>query len=73
MIKMHIPWKTITKYVFAAAVMGTILYVVPHPTRVLSTLAETAIGGLIYLAALMAIDKETRALPSFILKELRYR
>jgi hypothetical protein len=73
MIKMHIPWKTITKYVFAAAVMGTILYVVPHPTRVLSTLAETAIGGLIYLAALMTIDKETRALPSFILKELRYR
>ncbi|MGA9388393.1 MAG: polysaccharide biosynthesis C-terminal domain-containing protein, partial [Candidatus Bathyarchaeia archaeon] len=73
MIKMHIPWKTIAKYVFAAAVMGTILYVIPHPTRTLSTLAETAVGGLIYLAVMMVIDKEARALPNFILKELRRR
>ncbi len=72
MIKMHIPWKTIAKYVLAAAVMGTILYAAPHPTRTLSTLAETAVGGLIYLAVLMAIDKEARSLPNFILKELRH-
>jgi hypothetical protein len=73
MIKIHIPWKTITKYVLAAAVMGTILHVIPHPTRVLSTLAETAIGGLIYLATVMAIDKETRTLPNFVWKELKHR
>ena len=71
MIKMYIPWKTIAKYVFAAAVMGAILYVIPHPTRALSTLAETAVGGLIYLAVIMAIDEEARALPDFIWKELK--
>jgi hypothetical protein len=73
MIKLHIPWKTIAKYVFAAAVMGTILYVIPHPIETLSTLAETAAGGLIYLAIIMAIDKEARALPNSALKELKHR
>jgi O-antigen/teichoic acid export membrane protein len=73
MIKIHIPWKTIAKYILAAAAMGTILYVIPHPTRTYLTLAETAIGGLIYLLVIMAIDKETRALPKSILKELKRR
>jgi len=73
MIKMQIPWKTLAKYVLAAAVMGAILYVIPHPARTLTTLAETAIGGLIYLAVIMAIDKEARALPNSIRKELRRR
>jgi hypothetical protein len=45
--------------------------VIPHPTSALSTLAETAVGGLIYLAVIMAIDEEARALPDFIWKELK--
>ncbi len=73
MIKIHIPWKTIAKYVLAAAVMGIIIYVIPHPTKILPTLAETAIGGIIYLALIMAIDKEARALPGRIIEELRGR
>jgi hypothetical protein len=73
MIKMHIPWKTIAKYVLAAAVMGTILYVLPHPTRTYLILAETAVGGLIYLLIIMAIDKETRALPRSLLRALKHR
>jgi hypothetical protein len=73
MIKMHIPWKTIAKYVLAAAVMGTILYVLPHPTRSYLILAETAVGGLIYLLIIMAIDKETRALPRSLLRALKHR
>jgi hypothetical protein len=71
MIKMHIPWKILAKYVFAAALMGTLLYVIPHPTRIYITLAETAIGGLVYLLILMAIDKETRELPRYVLKEFK--
>ena len=73
MIRISIPWKTIARYVFAAAVMGAILYVIPHPTKILPTLAETAIGGIIYLTLIMAIDKEARALPGHIIKELRGR
>ena len=73
MIKIQIPWKTIAKYVLAAAAMGAILYIIPHPTRTLTILAETAVGGLIYILIIMAIDKEARTLPKFILKELRAR
>jgi len=71
MVTIRHPWKNIAKYVFAATVMGAILYLIPHPARVTTTLAETAIGGLIYAALLMAIDKEARELPRTILKNLR--
>jgi hypothetical protein len=71
MIKIDIPWRSIAKYLFAAAVMGTVLYVIPHPTRILTTLVETAAGGAIYIALLMGIDKEARALPKQILQEVR--
>ena len=80
MAKIHIPWKSISKYVFAAAVMGIILYVSPHPTTASSTLleaavtlVETGIGGLIYLGVLMAIDKEARSLPRDIINEFRQK
>ncbi len=71
MVRIKPPWKNIAKYVFSAAIMGAVLYLVPHPTRLTTTLTETAIGGLIYIALLMAIDKETRKLPGTILKNLR--
>jgi hypothetical protein len=62
-VTIRIPWRNIGKYAFAAAVMGTVLYVIPHPTRISLTLVETAIGGLIYLGLLMAVDKEARRIP----------
>jgi hypothetical protein len=73
MVKIDIPWKTIAKYVFAAAAMGTVLYVIPHPTRISLTLAETLVGGIIYLALLMAIDKEARSLPKYIMQEIKQK
>ena len=71
MVKVDIPWRNIAKYVFASAVMATILFVIPHPTRISLTLATTAIGGIIYIALIMAIDKEARALPRSIWKEIK--
>ena len=71
MVRIRHPWKNIAKYVFIAVIMGAVLYLVPHPTRLTTTLAETAIGGLIYIALLMAIVKEARKLPGTILKNLR--
>jgi O-antigen/teichoic acid export membrane protein len=73
MVKVHIPWKGISKYVLAAAVMGTVLYLIPHPTRISTTLIETAAGGLIYLGLLMAVDKEARRLPRDIIGEFRHK
>jgi O-antigen/teichoic acid export membrane protein len=73
MIKIEIPWGNIAKYVFAATVMGGLLYIIPHPTRISVTLLETVIGGAVYLAILMAIDKEARTLPSLVMKEIRQK
>jgi hypothetical protein len=78
MVKIHVPWRSISKYVIAAAIMGAILYLLPHPTtagstlfEALVTLVETGVGGAIYLGVLMAIDKEARSLPRDIINEFR--
>jgi O-antigen/teichoic acid export membrane protein len=72
-IKIDIPWKNIAKYVFASAVMATVLLIIPHPTRIYLTLIATGIGGIIYLALLMVIDKEARLLVHSILQEIKFK
>lgn len=73
MIRIETPWKNISKYVFAAAVMGGLLYAIPHTARISVTLLETVVGGAVYLAILMTIDKEARTLPGLALKEIRQK
>lgn len=73
MVKIDIPWKSIAKYVFASAVMTTVLFIIPHPTRIHLTLIATAIGGIIYLALLMMIDKESRLLVHSIWQEIEFK
>jgi hypothetical protein len=72
-VKLSIPWENISKYVFASAVMAIFLFLVPHPTRLFFTLGITAVGGIVYFAVLMAIDKEARALFDSVLREIRFR
>jgi len=72
-VKIDIPWKNIAKYVFASAVMATALFIIPHPTRIYLTLIATAIAGIIYLALLMAIDKEARLLVHSIWQEIKFK
>jgi len=73
-VTINIPWKNITKYVFASAVMATILALwQPHPTRIYLTLIVTAIGGIIYLTLLMAIDKEARLLANSVWQEIKFK
>ena len=73
MVKIDIPWKNIAKYVFASAVMATVLFIIPHPTRIYLTLITTAIGGIIYLVLLMVIDKEARLLVHSIWQEIKFK
>jgi O-antigen/teichoic acid export membrane protein len=73
MITINIPWKSIAKYTFSATIMGIILYVLPHPTRVYMTVGVTAIGGIVYLVLLMAIDKEARTLIRSVLQGIKIR
>jgi hypothetical protein len=71
MVTIAIPWKNILKYIFASAVMGIVLFLLPYTNRISTTLAWTAVGGIVYLAVLMAIDKEARRLPKAILQEIK--
>ncbi|MBN1244518.1 hypothetical protein JXA31_02880 [Candidatus Bathyarchaeota archaeon] len=71
MFKVAIPWKSIAKYGSASTVMGVVLFLLPYTNRISTTLAWTAVGGIIYLALLMAIDKEARGLPKAIMQEIR--
>ena len=73
MVKIDIPWKNIAKYVFGSAVMATVLFIIPHPTRIYLTLVATAIGGIIYLTLLMVIDKEARSLVHSIWQEIKFK
>ena len=71
MFKVIIPWMSIGKYLLASAAMGLVLFLLPHSSDILTVLVWTAIGGGVYLALLMLIDKEARDLPMTILHELR--
>jgi hypothetical protein len=71
MFKIAMPWRSIAKYSLASAVMGTVLFLLPYTNRISTTLAWTAVGGIVYLAVLMAIDKESRGLPKAIMQEIR--
>jgi len=70
-IKVTLPWTNIGKYVFAGAITGFVLYLIPHPTRIALTLAEGILGGILYLAVLSTIDKDARILIRLILHEIR--
>jgi len=70
-VQVIIPWRNILNYVFAAAVMGVILYTIPHPTKITPTIGAAIAGGLIYIILLMIIDKEARSLIRSIWSEVR--
>jgi len=83
-VKIEIPWKSISKYVLASAVMGTVLLLLPHPLglpetagtmeiifNIAQVLALTGVGAAIYLGIVMTIDKEARILPKSMLQEFR--
>jgi ABC-type transport system involved in cytochrome c biogenesis permease subunit len=71
MMKINFPWRNVAKYTFASVVAGVVLFLLPASTSILMTLVWTAVGGLLYLAVLLLIDKETRSLPKQILGEVR--
>jgi hypothetical protein len=70
-VRTRIPWKSISKYVFASVIMAIVLFLIPHQEKLSLTLGITALGATIYFGLLMAIDKETRKLASTIWQEIR--
>ncbi len=71
MVKIDLPWSSIARYILCSAAMAAFLLAIPSPTRILSTLVFTAIGGSIYLGLLTIIDKEARTLFKSIWREIR--
>jgi hypothetical protein len=72
-VKVIVPWKSVGKYVFASVVMAATLYLLPHPTRIVVTLAAAALGAVVYMALLLVIDKEVRMLAVSIVQEIKNR
>lgn len=70
-VRIAVPWRSIGKYAFAAIVMGAILILLPHPTRLTLTLLSVVVGALVYGALLLTIDRDTRTLVGDILDEVR--
>jgi hypothetical protein len=76
-VKVRVPYKNIAKYIFASAVMAiplrliTDLHLIPEWTTIRWTLAAVAMGGIIYIAVLLAIDGEARALAIAITNKVK--
>lgn len=68
-VKIKIPWKAIAKYVLASTFMAAFLFVTPHPKTIFLTIGMTVIGGIIYSAILLVIDREARTLIKTVLHE----
>lgn len=69
----NFPWKNVTKYTIASAVMAALLCIIPHPTRLLLTIGFTILGGIVYFGILAIIDRETRELIKSIMGEVESR
>ena len=65
------PWRNTAKYAMASVAMAALLYVIPHPTRLLLTIGLTIIGGIVYFAVLAVIDWETRELIRSVVSEVK--
>jgi O-antigen/teichoic acid export membrane protein len=71
-VKLPVAWKSISKYVLAAFLMGSIMFfLIPPTTTLLSTIAKSVVGFAIYVGLLLAIDAEARKLIVLIREEIK--
>ena len=68
----HVPiaWKSLAKYIFAALIMGLVLYFVPATSTLLATIAKTVAGFALYCVIVLAIDETARELIGLVWKEI---
>jgi hypothetical protein len=70
-VRIAVPWRNIEKYLSASAVTAAVLYLLPHPTTILMTLAKVAGGVAVYAILLLSIDAEARELVALIWHEIK--
>ncbi len=68
----HVPiaWKSLAKYIFAALIMGLVLYFVPATSTLLATIAKTVAGFALYCVIVLVIDETARELIGLVWKEI---
>jgi len=67
-----VAWKSISKYILASFIMGSIMFfVLPTTTTLLPTIAKAIAGFAIYVGVLLAIDVQARKLLGLILEEIK--
>jgi hypothetical protein len=70
-IRIIVPWRNVAKYVSASIIVGTLLYMLPHPTTLTATFAFVAAGGATCAALILAIDKDARILAGLVWREIQ--
>jgi hypothetical protein len=70
-VRLPVAWKSIAKYVFVSVLMGIVLFVAPTTSTLLFTVAKAVAGLAIYLALLLAIDKQAREMLNLIVEEIK--
>jgi len=69
--RIMVAWKSLGKYLFASVVTAAVLYPLPSPTTIILTFGKVGVGGATYLALLLLIDADARALVPLIWREIR--
>jgi O-antigen/teichoic acid export membrane protein len=70
-IRLTVDWRSIGKYLFAAALAALVLLVIPNTTTLTLTFGKAVAGLATYTAVLLAIDAEARKLPVLIFREIK--
>jgi O-antigen/teichoic acid export membrane protein len=70
-VRLKVNWRSVGKYLFAAALAALVLLVLPNTTTLTLTLGKALAGLATYIAVLLAIDAEARKLPPQILREIK--
>ena len=70
-IKIPVAWKSIAKYILSALLMGTVLYLLPSTTTLLSTIAKAIAGFALYIGLLLLIDHQARELLGLVWEEIK--
>jgi hypothetical protein len=69
--RIMVAWKSLGKYLMASVVTAVLLYLLPSSSTILLTIGKVAVGGAAYLALLLLIDADARAIVPLIWREIR--
>ena len=70
-IRLPVAWKNIVNYVLASVFMGAMLFLLPNTSTLIFTVGKAIAGLSIYMALLLAVDKQARELLRLIWAEIK--